>query len=250
MKKFSPLLIVFNSFAETGIGAAIIRKFASLGANVIINYVYDYNSANVLKNELEEKYDSKVLIIKCDVSNEEEVKTMFTEIVNTFKGVDILVNNAGIAIDTTFEDKTAENFRKTLDVNLIGTFLVSKYASKYMLENKNGKIINISSTNGIDTLYPESLDYDASKAGVISLTKNFARALAPYINVNAVAPGWVYTDMNKEISEEEMEEFKKDILLNRIATPEEIADVVVFLASDLAKYVNSEVIRVDGGELK
>lgn len=236
--------------SSRGIGAAIARRFASLGANIVINYVNDYTSANRLKDELMKKYNVNAIVIKCDVSNEEDVKVMFTEIENRFKGVDVLVNNAGIAIDTTFEDKTVENFRRTLDVNLIGTFLVSKYASKYMLENKAGKIINIASTNGIDTLYPESLDYDASKAGVISLTKNFARALAPYVNVNAVAPGWVYTDMNKEITEEDMNEFKKDILLNRIGEPEEIASVVVFLASEDAKYINSEIIRVDGGELK
>lgn len=236
--------------SSRGIGAAIIKKFASLGANVVINYVNDIDSAEKLKDEIIDNFDANVLVIKCDVGNEQEVRKMFNEIINKFNGIDILVNNAGIAIDTTFEDKTVENFRKIIDVNLIGTFLVSKYASKYMLEKKNGKIINIASTNGIDTLYPESLDYDASKAGVISLTKNFARALAPYVNVNAVAPGWVYTDMNKEISEADMNEFKKDILLNRIGEPEEIASVVTFLASEDAKYINSEIIRVDGGELK
>ena len=236
--------------SSRGIGAAIIKKFASLGANVVINYVNDIDSAGKLKDEIINNFNTNVLVIKCDVSNEQEVSKMFNEIINKFNGIDILVNNAGIAIDTTFEDKTVENFRKIIDVNLIGTFLVSKYASKYMLEKKNGKIINIASTNGIDTLYPESLDYDASKAGVISLTKNFARALAPYVNVNAVAPGWVYTDMNKEISEADMNEFKKDILLNRIGEPEEIASVVTFLASEDAKYINSEIIRVDGGELK
>lgn len=236
--------------SSRGIGAAIIRKFASLGANVVINYVNDHESALQLKKEVEDKYNVKALVIKCDVSKEEEVKLMFEEIEKVFHSINILVNNAGIAIDTTFEDKNVENFKKILDVNLIGTFLVSKYASKYMLQEKKGRIINISSTNGIDTLYPESLDYDASKAGVISLTKNFARALAPYVNVNAVAPGWVYTDMNKEFTEEEMDEFKKDILLNRIGEPEDIADVVAFLASHEARYINSEIIRVDGGELK
>lgn len=236
--------------SSRGIGAAIVKKFASLGANIVINYVNDVDSAEKLKSKLINDFNVEVLSVKCDVSKEQEVREMFSEIEAKFNGVDILVNNAGIAIDTTFEDKTVENFRRILDVNLIGTFLVSKFASKYMLEKKNGKIINIASTNGIDTLYPESLDYDASKAGVISLTKNFARALAPHINVNAVAPGWVYTDMNKEIAEEDMNEFKKDILLNRIGEPDEIANVVVFLASEEARYINSEIIRVDGGELK
>lgn len=236
--------------SSRGIGAAIIKKFASYGANVIINYINDYDSAIKLEEEIRNKYKVKSLVIKCDVSEEQDVKRMFHEIEQVFHSIDVLVNNAGIAIDTTFDDKSVENFKRILDVNLIGTFLVSKYASKYMLKEKCGKIINIASTNGIDTLYPESLDYDASKAGVISLTKNFARALAPYVNVNAIAPGWVYTDMNKEISEEEMDAYKKDILLNRIGTPEEIANVVAFLASEEAKYINSEIIRVDGGELK
>lgn len=236
--------------SSRGIGASIIRKFASLGANVIINYVNDKASAIKLEQEVKEKYNVNTLVIKCDVSNEQEVKEMFKKIEEVFHSINILVNNAGIAIDTTFEDKNAENFKRILDVNLIGTFIVSKYASNYMLKEKEGKIINIASTNGIDTLYPESLDYDASKAGVISLTKNFARALSPYINVNAVAPGWIYTDMNREISENEMNEYKKDILLNRIGNPEDVADVVAFLASDEARYINSEIVRVDGGELK
>ena len=241
--------VVLVTGASRGIGAATIKKFASLNANVIINYNNDLNSALKLKEEIE-KYNVDVLLIKCDVSNEEEVINMVDQIIAKFKKIDILVNNAGIAIDTTFEDKTVSNFQKILNVNLIGTFLVSKYVGKKMLENKEGKIINISSTNGIDTTYPESLDYDASKAGVISLTRNLAKQYAPYINVNAVAPGWVKTDMNREITFEQMEEFKKDILLNRIAEPEEIADVIVFLASSQAKYINNEIIRVDGGELK
>lgn len=241
--------VVLVTGASRGIGAATIKKFASLKANVIINYNNDLNSALKLKEEIE-KYNVDVLLIKCDVSNEEEVINMVDQIIAKFKKIDILVNNAGIAIDTTFEDKTVSNFQKILNVNLIGTFLVSKYVGKKMLENKEGKIINISSTNGIDTTYPESLDYDASKAGVISLTRNLAKQYAPYINVNAVAPGWVKTDMNREITFEQMEEFKKDILLNRIAEPEEIADVIVFLASSQAKYINNEIIRVDGGELK
>ena len=175
------------------------------------------------------------------------MKAMVDEIISTFGHIDVLVNNAGIAIDTIFEDKTVANFRRTLDVNLIGTFLVSKYVGKYMLEEKEGCIINISSTNGIDTVYPESLDYDASKAGILSLTKNLAIQYAPYIRVNSIAPGWVLTDMNKELDDDFMEEEKSKILLNRFADPYEIAKVIVFLASDDASYINGEVIRVDGG---
>ena len=164
--------------------------------------------------------------------------------INKFNHIDILVNNAGIAIDTIFEDKTKEMFKKTLEINLIGTFLVSKKASKYM---NNGSIINISSTNGIDTYYPYSMDYDASKAGVISLTKNLAVELAPNIRVNTVAPGWINTEMNKELSNEFKEKAIKKILLNRFGKPEEVAKVVYFLSTENASYINGSIIRVDGG---
>lgn len=230
-----------------GLGASIVEVLARNNCNVIINYNNSEKEAFELENNIKNKYNVKTLSIKADVSNEEEVKNMIEKIISEFGKLDILVNNAGIAIDTLFEDKTKENFQRILDVNLIGTFLVSKYASKYMLENKFGRIINISSTNGIDTFYPMSLDYDASKAGVISLTKNFAKELAPYINVNAIASGWINTDMNKELDEQFIEEENSKILLKRFAEPEEIAKVVVFLASDDASYINSTVIRVDGG---
>lgn len=231
--------------SSRGIGRATIIEFAKKGYNVIINYNNSYNEAMSLKEEVENKYNIKSLVVKCDVSKENEVVEMVNTIKNTFNTLDVVVNNASIAIDTIFEDKTVENFKKTLDINLIGTFLVSKYASKIM---DNGSIINISSTNGIDTLYPESLDYDASKAGVISLTKNFATALAPNIRVNTITPGWVNTDMNKELDEEFINEECQKIVLNRFAEPAEIAKVVVFLASDDASYINGAVIRVDGGQ--
>ena len=172
---------------------------------------------------------------------------MVNTVINEFGKIDVLVNNAAIAIDTTLEDKTKENFMKILEVNLVGTFLVSKEAGKYMLKEKKGTIINISSDAGIDKGYPEGLDYDASKAGVISLTKDLAKAYAPYIRVNAVAPGWVLTDMNKELDYEYVKKEEKKILLNRFADPEEIAKVIYFLASDEASYINGSVIRVDGG---
>lgn len=236
--------------SSRGIGAAIAREFAKLHANIVINYLNSEKEAKDLKCELEENYKVKVLIIKCDVSNELEVNDMIEKTIEVFHSINILVNNAAIAIDCDFNDKTVENFKKILDINLIGTFLVSKYASKYMLEEKDSRIINISSTNGIDTVYPESLDYDASKAGVISLTKNLARQFAPYINVNAVAPGWINTDMNKDLDNNQKEEIKENTLLKRMGEPIEIAHTVVFLASQYADYITGEVIRVDGGEFK
>ena len=160
--------------------------------------------------------------------------------------LDILVNNASIAIDTVLEDKTKENFMRILEVNLVGTFLVSKEVEKIMIGN-NPSIINISSTNGIDTEYIESLDYDASKAGVISLTKNLAKAYGPKIRVNAIAPGWIETDMTSDLSEEFRKQEEDKIIMERFAKPEEIAKVVVFLASDDANYITGTTIRVDGG---
>lgn len=239
--------VVLITGASRGIGRSCAKCFAKNGYNIIINYLNSKEDAENLKEELEKKYNIECLTIKADVSNEQEVKTMVEESITKFKKIDCLVNNASIAIDTIFEDKTKETFNKTLDINLIGTFLVTKYVSKYMKQNKDGCIINISSTNGIDTNYPFSMEYDASKAGVISLTKNLSVELAPYIRVNSVAPGWVNTDMNKDLSQEFREEETKKILLNRFAEDYEIAKVVYFLSTQDASYINGTTIKVDGG---
>lgn len=172
---------------------------------------------------------------------------MVRDIINEFGKIDVLVNNAGIAIDKEFEDRTVEDWKETLNVNLIGPFIVSKYVGNEMIKNKKGKIINISSTNGINSFFPTSIDYDASKAGLINLTHNLAIQFAPYINVNCVAPGWVNTDMNKKLPKELIEEETNKIYKKRFAEPIEIAKVVTFLASDDADYINDEVIKIDGG---
>jgi 3-oxoacyl-[acyl-carrier protein] reductase len=172
---------------------------------------------------------------------------MIGTIINEFGKIDVLVNNAGIAIDTAFEDRKVEDWQDTLNTNLVGVFLVSKYASEHMMKAKCGKIVNISSTNGIDTTYTTSIDYDASKAAIINLTKNLASEFAPYINVNSIAPGWVDTEMNSELPKRFLRDEKERILLGRFAEPEEIAYVVLFLASNKARYIDGETIRVDGG---
>ncbi len=230
-----------------GLGRACALKFAQLDYNVIINYNNSLKEAVSLEAYLKENYNISVLLVKADISKEDEVINMVNVIKNSFQKVDCLVNNAGIAIDTLFEDKTVQNFKKIIDVNLIGTFLVSKYIGALMSNEKSGTIINVSSTNAIDTYYPYSLDYDASKAGVISLTHNLARQFAPYIRVNCVAPGWINTEMNKELDKEFIEEENKKILLGRFSEPSEIANVIAFLASHEASYINGSVIRVDGG---
>lgn len=231
--------VILITGASRGIGASIAKKFLENNDIVYVNY----NKSEEAAKSVASSY-SCAKIIKCDVSNEEEVKRMIATIKEEVGHIDILVNNAGIAIDTTLEDKTKDNFRKILDVNLIGPFLVSKYAQKIM---SSGSIINIASNTGIDAYYPYGLDYDASKAGLISLTRNLAVAFAPNIRVNAVAPGWVNTEMNKELDSDYIKEECGSILLNRFAEPEEIANVAFFLASNDASYINNTVIRVDGG---
>ena len=234
--------------ASRGLGEAIAKVFAKNNHNIILNYNNSETEALNLTQELR-KYNVEVLPIKADMTNEEEIKNMVSISLEQFKKIDVLVNNAGIAIDTTFEDKTKENFIKILDTNLIGPFLLSRYVGEYMLKEKQGCIINISSTNGLESYYEYSLDYDASKAGLISLTHNLALHYAPYIRVNCIAPGWINTEMNKNLDEDYIKEEESKILLNRFGEPDEIAKVVYFLSTEDAKYINNETIRVDGGTI-
>ena len=230
-----------------GIGEAISREFAKKGYDLIINYVNSNDKAQNLKQELEKEYNIKVLPIQTDISNEISIKNMVDTAINEFGKIDVLVNNAGIVIDREFEDRTVEDWKKTLDINLIAPFVLTKLVGKEMMKQKSGAIINISSTNGINTYYPTSVDYDASKSGLISLTYDSAVQFAPYVRVNCVAPGWVNTEMNKELPEDFVKEETERILVKRFAEPEEIAKVVTFLASEDASFVNSTVIKVDGG---
>ena len=240
--------VVLITGASRGIGKSTAIEFAKKGYNIILNYNNSVKAAKELKLLLEKKYKIKCLAIKADITIEKEIDNMIDKAIEIFNHIDVLINNAAIAIDTIFEDKTKENFQKIIDTNLIGTFLVSKKVAKYMKEEKKGCIINISSTNGIDTNYPYSLDYDASKAGVISLTKNLAKELAPNIRVNAIAPGWVNTDMNKNLTDNFIKEEQEKILLNRFAEDYEIAKVIYFLSTEDASYINGSIIRVDGGQ--
>lgn len=229
-----------------GLGKAIAKVFALHNYNLILTYLHDDASALQTKKELEQ-FNSKVMIVKSDVSDEQEVIKLLDSVKSKFESIDVLINNAGIAIDTTLDDKTVDNFKKILDTNLIGPFLTSKYIGRFMFNQGYGKIINISSTNAIYTYYKESLDYDASKAGLNSLTLNFADIYAPVINVNAIACGWINTEMNKDMDQEFKDKEESKILLNRFAEPEEIANVVYFLTTKEACYINGSIIRVDGG---
>lgn len=232
--------VVLVTGASRGLGEAIAKIFLKDNDIVYVNY----NTASI--KDLEKKYQefSHARFIKCDVSSETEVKEMMAKIKKEEGHLDVLVNNAGIAIDSELQDKTKEDFRKILDVNLIGPFLTCKYVKDLM---DKGSIINISSNTGIDAYYSYSLDYDASKAGLINLTHNFASMYAPNIRVNCVAPGWINTEMNKEMDEEYVKGECEHILLERFAEPEEIANMVLFLASSKASYITDSIIRVDGG---
>lgn len=229
------------------LGSEIIRVLAKEGTNVVIHYHNKEEEAYALEQEIKNTYNIDTYVIKCDITDENEVKKMVDEVINKYKKIDILVNNSAYTKDSPYEEKTSESFKKILDVNIIGTFLVTKYVGRTMLLNKKGKIINISSNNAINCYYPESIDYDASKAGIISMTKNMALYYKPYINVNCICPGWIDTDINVNLDKKFKEEEKNKIYLHRFAKTEEIANIVVFLASDKASYINNTIIKVDGG---
>lgn len=215
-----------------GLGLAISLYYLKMGHSVVVNY----NNSSDLALKLKSEYGDRVSIVKADVSNEDDVKRMFDELGK----LDVVVNNAGIAKDSDPMEKSAEEFLEVIKVNLLGTFLVSKYAVNHV---DKGCIVNISSTNALDTYYPESMDYDASKAGVISLTHNFSLYLKDRdIRVNVVCPDWIDTDMNLGMDEE----YKKS--LGVFLKPEEVAKVVYDVSID--KSVNDVVIRVGDNSVK
>lgn len=215
-----------------GLGLAISLYYLKMGHSVVVNY----NNSSDLALKLKSEYGDRVSIVKADVSNEDDVKRMF----DALGKLDVVVNNAGIAKDSDPMEKSAEEFLEVIKVNLLGTFLVSKYAVNHV---DKGCIVNISSTNALDTYYPESMDYDASKAGVISLTHNFSLYLKfRDIRVNVVCPDWIDTDMNLEMDEE----YKKS--LGVFLKPEDVARVVYDVSID--ESVNDTVIRVGDNSVK
>lgn len=236
--------VVLITGSAHGIGRATAIEFAKHGYNVVINYIKAETDANNLKQELEKKYNIEAIVCQADVSNEDQVKTMIATIVNKWGKIDALVNNAGIVYDRPFADITIDEFKETLNVDVIGAFIVSKAVYPYM---NNGAIVNISSTNGTTTVSPECLDYNVAKIGLQSLTRDLAFQFKPNIRVNAVAPSWVNTRMNDDLDKDYIKSETDKIYLNRFAQPEEIAKVIYFLCSEDASYVNGSVLTVDGG---
>ncbi len=220
-----------------GLGKSICHMFDKHGYMVIINYNHSEADAIKLRDEL-----NNALIYKADVSNEEEVKDMFEAIKKDVGNIDCIINNAGICKDNILMDKDSDEFLSVLKTNLVGTFLVCKYGSKLINE---GNIVNVASNNIYNGSYIESVDYDASKSGVVSLTHNFAKEFAPFIRVNAVAPGWIDTDMNKDMMTSYKKSESDKILLGRFANANEVADAIYFLASNT--YVNDCILKIDGG---
>ena len=232
-----------------GIGAAIIREMASNGDNVVINYHTEKEKAEELRREIETKYDVQCLVEQADVASEDDVDRMVTDIEKKMGGIDVLVNNAGVDLSNLFQLKTAAEFRRTLDVNVIGAYNCAMRVYRHMKEQNYGRIINISSTNGINTYYPMSIDYDASKAAMNSLTHDLAVQLSPEVHVNAVALGFIGTEKELEGYDEAfLKEECDKILVKRYGRPEEVAHLVRFLCSEEADFINNTIIRIDGGQ--
>lgn len=241
--------VVLVTGGAQGIGKAIILELAKNHYDVVINYLTSNKAAALLEEEIKKNYDVRVMTVQADVSKEEEVDAMISLIEKKWGGVDILINNAAVDLSNLFHLKTADEFRKTLDVNVVGAFNCSKRVYRHMLDQEYGRIINISSTNGINTYYPMCIDYDASKAALISLTHNLAFEYGPYINVNAIAPGFIGTDNELDGYDEEfLKEEQEKIMVNCYGKPEEVAYLVKFLISDEANFINNTIIRIDGGQ--
>lgn len=227
-----------------GLGRSISMYLASKGCNLVICYNTNEEKAIELKKEL----GNKCTIIKCDLSNEEEIKNMVSTLHSEGIKIDYLVNNAAVCYNSLYEDKTKELMMKTFEVNTVGTFLLSRLIADVMYKNKYGAIVNISSTNGINKYFPMTIDYDASKAALNSITHNLSLEYAPYVRVNAIAPGWVKTENEmKDLDIDYIKSEEDKIFVRRFAEEIEIAKVVGFLLSDDASYINNQIISVDGG---
>ncbi|WP_142413648.1 3-oxoacyl-[acyl-carrier-protein] reductase [Hathewaya massiliensis] len=229
-----------------GIGRAIALKLASLGANIVINYRKYNESVEETLKEIKAK-DVEALGFEVDSSDFNSVEKLVKDTLNHFGRIDILVNNAGITKDTLLMRMSEEDFDKVIDVNLKGTFNFVKHITPIMLKQREGRIINISSVVGI-VGNAGQLNYASSKAGVIGLTKSLAKEVGSRgITVNAIAPGFIKTDMTEVLSDKVKEHINSQIPLKRMGEPEDVANMVAFLASQQSSYITGQVINVDGG---
>jgi 3-oxoacyl-[acyl-carrier protein] reductase len=232
---------------SVGIGSSIVIELALAGANVVFNYRKHKEEADKLVNEAV-NMGVKAMAIQADVSKFADADRMVKDALKAFGKIDILVNNAGINQDSVIWKMTEEQWDNVISINLKGYFNYIRAVTPLFKEQQSGKIINITSINGMRGKFGQS-NYSASKAGIIGLTKSVARELGKYnVNVNAVAPGLIETDMVKNAPEEVKQKALAEIVLGRIGKPEEIAHVVVFLCTDYARHITGEVIKVDGGQ--
>lgn len=234
--------------ATRGIGKQIALTLANEGYNIVLNYRTENDELKQLKNEIESK-KVKCLAVQGDVTNFEDCKQMIESAIKEFGKIDVLVNNAGITKDMLLARMKEEDFKQVIDVNLVGTFNMTKNVISYMMKARNGRIINISSVVGIAGNAGQT-NYSASKAGIIGFTKSLAKEIASRnILVNAVAPGFIETNMTDVLKDDVKQEIAKNIPLKRMGTTQDVANVVKFLASDDSSYITGQVINVDGGML-
>ncbi|WP_188454423.1 3-oxoacyl-[acyl-carrier-protein] reductase [Virgibacillus oceani] len=232
--------------ASRGIGRAIALELAKQGANVAVNYAGSETKAQAVVEEIEQ-LGVKAFKVQADVANESSVKDMVKQVINEFGSLDILVNNAGITRDNLLMRMKEEEFDQVINTNLKGVFVCTKAVTRHMMKQRNGKIVNVASIVGVSG-NPGQANYVAAKAGVIGLTKSTAKELATRnIYVNAVAPGFISTDMTDELTDEQREGMLSMIPLEKLGDPEDVAKVVRFLASDDSNYITGQTIHVDGG---
>lgn len=232
--------------ASRGLGRSIALKLAELGANVILNYRSSANSVEEVVTAIEEK-GVKALAVQGDVSSFEDAKNIIDAAVNNFGSIDILVNNAGITKDGLLMRMKEEDFDNVIEVNLKGVFNCTRHAVPIMMKQRSGRIINISSVVGLAGNAGQA-NYAAAKAGIIGFTKSTAKEIASRgITVNAIAPGFIQTDMTDVLSDKVKETIMNNIPLKKLGEPEDVAETTAFLASPAAKYITGQVISVDGG---
>ena len=234
--------------ATRGIGKQIAITLAKQGYNIALNYRKENEELENTKKEIEE-IGVQVLAVKGDVANFEECENFVKQVIERFGQIDVLVNNAGITKDMLLMRMKKEDFEQVIDTNLVGTFNVTKNVVPYMMKAHSGRIINISSVVGISGNAGQT-NYSASKAGIIGFTKSLAKEIASRnILVNAVAPGFIETNMTDVLKDDVKQEIAKNIPLKRMGTAQDVANVVKFLASDDSSYITGQVINVDGGML-
>ncbi len=234
--------------SSRGIGAATAIKLAEEGADVVVNYNNDKDSAEQTAQKIRD-LGRKALVIQGNVAEMDDAKNLIKSTVKEFDKIDILINNAGITKDGLLLRMKEKDFNDVINVNLQGTFNCTKQAIRYMMKQRHGKIVNLSSVVGLMGNAGQS-NYSASKAGIVGFTKSVAREVSKRgINVNAVAPGYINTDMTEELPAKVKEDMLKNIPLDRFGEVEDVANVIMFLVSPLANYVNGQTINIDGGML-